>query len=48
MDKYHLFDQLWTQQTHYGVGKYLTNLPNLLTQNEYIVKDSFEAVNMIH
>ena len=34
--------------THNGVGKFLTNLPNPLTQNDYIVKDSFEAVNMIH
>ena len=32
---------------HYGVGKFLTNLLNPLTQNEYTVEDSFEAINMI-
>ena len=37
------------QQTpHYRVGKFLANLLSPLTQNEYTVKDSFEAVNMIH
>ena len=37
-----------TNTPHCGVGKFLTNLLNPLTQNEYAVKDSFEAVNMIH
>ena len=36
-----------TNTPHYGVGKFLTNLLNPLTQNEYTVKDSFKAVNMI-
>ena len=37
-----------TNTPHYGIGKFLTNLLNPLTQNEYIVKDLFEAINMIH
>ena len=37
-----------TNTPHCGVSKFLTNLLNPLTQNEYTVKDSFEAVNMIH
>ena len=37
-----------TNTPHCGVGKFLTNILNPLTQNEYAVKDSFEAVNMIH
>ena len=37
-----------TNTPHYGVGKFLTNLLNPLTQNEYTVRDSFEAVNIIH
>ena len=37
-----------TNTPHCGVGKFLTNLLNPLTQNEYTVKDSYEAVNMIH
>ena len=36
-----------TNTPHYNVGKYLANLLNPLTQNEYVVKDSFEAVNKI-
>ena len=36
-----------TNTPHYGVGKFLTNLLNPLTQNDYSVKDSFEAVNKI-
>ena len=36
-----------TNTPHYGVGKFLTNI-NPLTQNDYTVKDSFEAVNMIN
>ena len=36
-----------TKTPHYGVRKFLTNLLNPLTQNEYTVKGSFEAVNMI-
>ena len=37
-----------TDTPHYGVGKFLTNLLNPPTQNEYTVKDSYETVNMIH
>ena len=37
-----------TNTLYYGVGKFLTNLLNPLTQNEYTVKDLFEAVNIIH
>ena len=33
--------------THYGVGKYLTKLLNPLTQNEHVLKDSFEAARRI-
>ena len=37
-----------TNKPHYNVGKYLANLLNSLTQNNFVVKDSFEAVNKIH
>ena len=37
-----------TNTPHYNVGKYLANLLNSLTQNDFVVKDSFEAVNKIH
>ena len=37
-----------TNTPHYGVRKFLTNLLNPVTQNEYTAKDSFEAVNIIH
>ena len=37
-----------TNTTHYGVSKFLTNLLNPLAKDEYTVKDSFEAANMIH
>ena len=37
-----------TNTLHYGVSKFLTNLLNPLTQNDYTVKDSFEVINMIH
>ena len=33
--------------THYGVGKYLTKLLNPLTQNDHVLKDSFEAARRI-
>ena len=33
---------------HYGIGKCLAKLLNPLTQNEYTVQDSFEAVDKIH
>ena len=33
--------------THYGVGKFLSNLLNPLTQNAYNLKDSFEAADRI-
>ena len=34
--------------THYSVGKYLSELLNPLTQNEYSLRDSFHAANMIY
>ena len=34
--------------THYSVGKYLFELLNPLTQNEYSFRDSFDAVNRIN
>ena len=37
-----------TNTPHYNVGKYLANLLNSLTQNDFVVKDSFEVVNKIH
>ena len=37
-----------TNTLYYGVGKFLINLLNPLTQNDYTVKGSFEAVNMVH
>ena len=37
-----------TNTPHYNVDKYLANLLNPLTQNDFVVKDSFEAVNKIH
>ena len=36
-----------TGSTHYGVGKYITDLLHPLTQNEYALKDSFDAVERI-
>ena len=33
--------------THYGVGKFITKLLNPLTQNQYALKDSFEAAERI-
>ena len=33
--------------THYGVGKFLTRLLNPLTQNEYVLQDSFQAAERI-
>ena len=41
-----IFDK--TNTPYYGVDKSLINLLNPLTQNEYTVKDSFEAVSTIH
>ena len=32
---------------YHGIGTFLKNLLSPLTQNEYTVKDSFEAVNKI-
>ena len=37
-----------TCTVYYGVGKYLSNLLNLLTLNKYSLKDSFEATQRIH
>ena len=34
-----------TNTPHHGVGKFLTRLLNLLTQNVYSIKDSFKVVN---
>ena len=33
--------------THYNVGKYITKVPNPLTQNEYSLKDTFDAAEHI-
>ena len=33
--------------THYGVGKFITKLLNPLTQNQYALKDSFDAADKI-
>ena len=33
--------------THYNVGKYITKLLNPLTQNEYSLKDTFDAAEPI-
>ena len=35
-----------TNAPHYTLAKFLTNILNPLTQNEYTVKDSFEAFSM--
>ena len=37
-----------TGTAHYGAGKYLSNLFNLLTLNEYSLKDSFETTQRVH
>ena len=37
-----------TGTTHYSVGKYLSELLNSLTQNEYSLRDSFDAANRIN
>ena len=37
-----------TETVHYHVGKYLSELFNLLTSNEYTIKDSFEAATRIN
>ena len=44
------FDQLLdtTNTPHYGIGQFLAKLLNPLTQNEFKLKDSFEAINKIH
>ena len=36
-----------TGTVHYHVGKYLRDLLNPLTSNEYTIKDSFDAVTRI-
>ena len=37
-----------TETTHYSAGKYLSELINPLTQNEYSLKDYFDAANRIN
>ena len=37
-----------TGTTHYPVGKYSSELLNPLTQNEYSLRDSFDAANRIN
>ena len=37
-----------TETTHYSVGKYLSELLNPLTQNEYSHRDSFDAAKRIN
>ena len=36
-----------TNTPYYEVGKFLTSLLEPLTKNQYVVKDSFEAVDRI-
>ena len=36
-----------TSTFHYGIGKYLSSLPNPLTINNYSIKDCFEAAKRI-
>ena len=36
-----------TSTCYYNVGSYLTELLNPLTQNEFIIRDSFDAANEI-
>ena len=36
-----------TSKTHYSVGKYLSELLNPLTHNDYSLKDSFDAATRI-
>ena len=36
-----------TNTAHYGIAKYLSNLRHHLTENEFTVKDSFDAANKI-
>ena len=36
-----------TSSCYYNVGAYLTELLNPLTQNEFVIKDSFDAANKI-
>ena len=36
-----------TSTCYYNVGSYLTELLNPLTQNEFIIRDSFDAANKI-
>lgn len=36
-----------TGSSHYNLGKYLTRLLNLLTLNDFMLKDSFDAANRI-
>ena len=40
-----IVDTIWS--THFGVGKFITKLLNPLTQNQYALKDSFEAAEKI-
>ena len=37
-----------TETTHYSVGKYLSELLNPLTQNEYSLRDSFDPAKRIN
>ena len=36
-----------TNTPYYGISKFLSNLPNPLTENQNVVKDSFTAANKI-
>ena len=36
-----------TSTCYYNVGSYLTELLNPLTQNEFIIRDSFDAANKV-
>ena len=46
------FTKFWpiigtTNRPYYGISKFLSNLLNPLTENQYVVKDSFAAANKI-
>lgn len=45
---YSIFDQLWIQQSYHIMEYFLSKLLKALTQSEYLVKNSFEAVEKIN
>ena len=47
LSNYQNLDQSLTIETCYGISKFLSDFLNLLAENQYVVKDSFTATNMI-